>query len=403
MTEAGAAPLPGLVRAASRLHVPAGVVEPALALLAEAGSREDVAAACLPVLGDLPGVRAAAVVSRHGREVVVLGSTGYDCGVMAPGATLPLDAGLPVTEAVRTGRPVAQGAGPGWQALPFGRAGRGGALLLSLDVSPAADRESVDRLLRIAATLGRALERAAGHDGDAGDLAVVTAALRPRDLVTTRWHVASRQLTGEGDVGGDLVTCLDDDADGTWFVVADVCGAGLPAALVAGAVRTAVHAAAPLVNGPSALLAAVERAVRPVVGADCFVTATAVHARPDRLRVASAGHPLPLLLAHGVPVPLACEPGPPLALDGQAPQACAEAAVDLPGAAALLLHTDGLTDRRTADGIRMLDPRVLVAGVDLSSLGTAADAVLARADEVAPPSDDVSLLLVRARDGLLRC
>ena len=60
-----------------------------------------------------------------------------------------------------------------------------------------------------------------------------------------------------------------------------------------------------------------------------------------------------------------------------------------------MLHTDGLTDRRTAEGVRMLEPPMLSDGLETSSLERAADAVRAAADAVAPASDDVSLLLVR--------
>lgn len=84
--------------------LPVRVLVEALTQLAGAGDRLDVAEAALPLLLGLPGVRAAVVVERSGPDVVVQGSAGYDCGDMGPGARLPLDAGLPVTEAVRTDR-----------------------------------------------------------------------------------------------------------------------------------------------------------------------------------------------------------------------------------------------------------------------------------------------------------
>ena len=118
-----------------------------LSRLAGAGSAADVAAAVLAPLVELDGVRAACVVVRDGEDAVVVGSAGYDCDSMAPGARLPLGAGLPVTEAVRTGRTVVQGTGPSWAAVPSGRVRRG-ALLLSLTDPPPGD-EPLRRLERI--------------------------------------------------------------------------------------------------------------------------------------------------------------------------------------------------------------------------------------------------------------
>ncbi len=108
--------------AADPVVVPSAVLVDALSALAGAGDRLAVAEATLPLLVELPGVRAAAVVERAGPDVVVQGSAGYGCGDMGPGARLPLDAGLPVTEAVRTGLTVVPGgpAGPcvGRRAVP---------------------------------------------------------------------------------------------------------------------------------------------------------------------------------------------------------------------------------------------------------------------------------------------
>lgn len=147
----------------------------------------------------------------------------------------------------------------------------------------------------------------------------------------------------------DVALCLPAPRGGHWLFVADVCGAGLLGALTARSVATAAVAVAPFVDGPEQLLAAVERAVRPDVGAGSFVTAVAAHLTAGRLRVAGAGHPPPLLTSTDA-VTLSLDPGEPLALEIGAGVARRTTMYDLPVDAVLLLHTDGLTERCTDAG-----------------------------------------------------
>jgi hypothetical protein len=375
----------------------------AVAALAAARGESEVAQACLPLLLERAGARAAAVVQRSGRRVLVLASAGYPCGSMAAGADLPLDAGLPVTEAVRTGRTVLQGSGPSWLAVPFGgaadRAGQQspGALLLSLD-GPAPEPAGVGRLERLARVLGDALRRAAGADLVTAELAALAERLRTVTAVGEHLETAQRSVPAAGWAGGDVLACLPDAAGGTWLVVADVCGSGLQAALVAHAVRAVLRACAGSADGPAELLSAVDAAVAPDLGADSFVTALVVQVAADgrTAELASAGHPPPLLVHEGQPTEVAVDPGPPLALSGHPLPQLTETAVYLPPGAVLFLYTDGLTERRRDDAITMLDPRLLAAGLD-DDLEQAADALLAAAARAGRAVDDVSLLLTRPR------
>jgi hypothetical protein len=375
----------------------------AVAALAAARTERDVAYACLPLLLERVGARAAAVVRRSGRHVVVLDSAGYPCGSMAAGADLPLDAGLPVTEAVRTGRTLVQGSGPSWVAVPFGgsrdRAGQRspGALLLSLH-GPAPDPEGVVRLERLAQVLGDALRRAAGADQAAAELAALSDRLRPAVAEGGHVETAERAVPAEGGAGGDVLACLPDAAGGTWLVAADVCGSGLRAALVANAVRAVLRACAGTATGPAELLAAVDAAVAPDLDADSFVTALSVQVAADgrTADLATAGHPPPLLVHRGQAGEIDVEPGPPLALTDRPLPQLTETAVYLPPGSVLFLYTDGLTERRSGDAVAMLDPRLLAADLD-DDLERAADAVLAAAQAAGQPLDDVSLLLARPR------
>lgn len=372
------------------LTLPPGLLVDALAALAAADSRADVTTGLLPLLREVLGVRACAVVLRDGPEVVVLASSGYDCGTMSAGARLPLDAGLPVTQAVRTAAPVVQGPGPSWVAVPIGRRGAG-ALLLSLDVAPPPDLAPLER---IAATVGTALRRAADQERTFADLALMTATLAPAPVHDPACEVVARSLPHDGPVGGDVLHCVPDGRGGSWLVAADVCGSGLHAALVGRSVSATVLAVAPYCASPAAMLADLERALRPVVGPGSFVTAVVARLDDHGLTVASAGHPAPLVLSSSGAVLVDVVPGEPLALETGGAGPGAEVRVDLPDDAVVLLHTDGLVDRR---GSRGADPLALVRDVDLVSLDAAAAAVLAAAGRLGPAGDDVSVLLVRRR------
>ena len=390
----------GAAQAAPQVPAPARIdaelVVDVLAALAGADSAADVAAAGLPLLVDVAGVRAAAVAVRDGGRVVVLGSAGYGCGSMAPGAVLPLEAGLPLTEAVRTGRPVVQGSGPAWAAVPFARGdSRGGALLLSLDGAPPASPGELARLHRIARALGDALHRATAQSQAFADLALVTASLAVAPPPAGGWDVAVRSLPHDGPVGGDTALCLSDERGGHWLLAADVCGSGLAAAVVGRTVQATFTALAPYLDGPSGLLDAVDRALRPVVGPGCFVTAVAVRAVDGRLDVASAGHPAPLLLTPAGAAAVDVPPGPPLALETGATPSCPQVSVPLPRDGVVLLHTDGLTDRRGPAGAVAADVIALAVGQPLDDLDALADGVLRAADEIGPAGDDASLLVAR--------
>jgi hypothetical protein len=381
---------------AAFLQVDGALVVDVLARLAGADTSAAVAAAGLPPLLDLPGVRAVAVVARDRSRVVVLGSAGYDCGPMSPGGVLPLDAGLPVTEAVRTGRTVQQGQGPAWVAVPFRRERSGrGALLLSLDAAPPQTQEELSSLERLGRAIGDGLDRASAQEQAQAELALLTAGLLVPPAALPGWELAVRSVPYDGPVGGDVVLCLPDERGGSWLVVADACGSGLTAAVLGRTVCATFTALASLASGPADLLAAADRALRTVVQPGGFVTAVAVHVRDGQLSVASAGHPVPLLLTAEGAEPLAVEAGQPLALEtgraGERPVLTRT----LPAGSALLLHTDGLTDRRGDDRPLDAQPLHLVRWLSCDDLEAFADAVLAGAELVGGAGDDVSLLVAR--------
>jgi hypothetical protein len=141
---------------------------------------------------------------------VVLASAGYDCGSMAAGTGLPLDAALPVTEAVRTGRRVVRGGGPSWVALPLGGGVQApGALLLSLTGAPPGS-DDLERLEQVTRVLGASLRRAAGQDADTALLAAVTERLRTVPVLDAGpgLEVELRSQPATARPGGDVVACV---------------------------------------------------------------------------------------------------------------------------------------------------------------------------------------------------
>ena len=377
------------------LVVPTSVLVGGLTAVAAAGSRLAVAEAALPLLLDLPGVRAGAVVARSGSEVVVQGSAGYDCGAMAPGQRLPLDAGLPVTEAVRTSRTVVRGSGPSWVAAPFRRRSTG-ALLLSLDGAPPEDCGPVEVLAR---AVGDALERVQEAERALVDLAAAAPdgpALAEPAVAEPALDSAARSVPADGAASGDVVLCLADRRGGHWLVVADVCGSGPSAAVVAHSVAAAVQALAPYSTGPADLLSELERSLGGVVGPESFVTAAVVHLGAQGTAAASAGHPPPLLLQPSGPTALPVPAGPPLALDTGRGQPYEQVPVTLPPGALLLLHTDGLVDR---SGARGTDPLSLMHEITAAEPAQVLEQVLAAAEAAGRAVDDAAVLVVRVPRG----
>ena len=363
-----------------------GLLVAALARLAAADSRADVASAALPLLLDEPGVRACAVLQRDGDRLVVLGSAGYDCDTMAPGAALPLDAGLPVTEAVRTGRLVERGTGPAWVAVPFPGPRTAGALLLSLTAAPPGTPREVAALRALTSALADALRRAQAQDRTFLSLALVTASLAPpRDV--PGGDVAVRSLPLDGVVGGDVALRLPDGRGGTWLVVADACRSGLEAAVTARTLQAAVTALATRVDDPGALLAAVEGVLAQADGGGA-VTACAVRLSGRTVEVVSAGHPVPVLLTDGGAQRLDVPVGPALGAGAVLPPVTV---LDVPDDAVVAVHTDGLTVRGSTS-VRLADLLPARAPDDLEAL---ADRVLQAADACGRASDDVALLLAR--------
>jgi sigma-B regulation protein RsbU (phosphoserine phosphatase) len=186
-------------------------------------------------------------------------------------------------------------------------------------------------------------------------------------------------------------------------VVADVTGKGLDAALLMAFSRPVMHTALTASRGPAE---AIERTNRVLVAerrGTLFLTLVAAVVQPGsgRIRLASAGHELPLLVpADGGPIREVGEAGVLVgAFDTVAPS---ETELTLERGDALVFYTDGVTDAVGPTGGRFGDAR-LVAALEAARDGTAADLVAAVRGAVeafrqtADPADDVTIVAVTRR------
>jgi GAF domain-containing protein len=199
------------------------------------------------------------------------------------------------------------------------------------------------------------------------------------------------------EVGGDFYDAFSVGEDRWALAIGDVCGRGPVAAAVTGLVRNGLRALSVADPSPGAVLSGVNEAMLRS-GADRFCTA--VYATVDpvaegvRVTLGRAGHPAPLIVrANGTVEPCA----PRGTLLGVFPDiACEEAKVELDPGDAIVMFTDGLTERGQWKG----DPAEL--GSILASAGTrSAEDVAAMLESMLDPGavfDDVAIMVAHAVD-----
>ncbi|WP_344007913.1 ATP-binding SpoIIE family protein phosphatase, partial [Streptomyces thermocarboxydovorans] len=217
-------------------------------------------------------------------------------------------------------------------------------------------------------------------------------------------EAASRYLPAgaQTGVGGDWFDVIPLSGARVALVVGDVVGHGIQASVTMGRLRTAVGTLADIDLPPDELLTHLDdlvlRLEDPGITAPGDVGATCLYAVYDpvsrRCTLASAGHPLPVVVTPGraserLDLPI----GPPLGLGGLPFEA---AEIDLPEGSLLALYTDGLVETRTRDIDEGLDELCRAVALPVPSLDALCDTVLERLLPVSP-EDDVALLLARTR------
>jgi PAS domain S-box-containing protein len=208
---------------------------------------------------------------------------------------------------------------------------------------------------------------------------------------------------GEGiDMGGDFYDAFEVGEDAWAVTIGDVCGKGPDAAALTALVRYTLRAVTMHERRPDRALELVNRAILHNRSDDRFCSAALaiVENRPSGVCVelASAGHPLPLLLRPDGSVEAIGARG---HLLGLWPDFEAETlSLELEPGDALILYTDGVTDARAPE--RILDTDDL-AELVRSCAGAGAAATAERiesavADSLAgEPRDDIAVLVIEAQ------
>ncbi len=154
------------------------------------------------------------------------------------------------------------------------------------------------------------------------------------------------------EVGGDFYDVLKVGNEGLLLLIADVMGKGVPAALFAAVLRSAVRSMPALYTEPAALLTSVNRTLcDDLARVEMFVTAKAVYLDLNKQTItsASAGHCPLLLWKPGQPAAVvADDAGLPLGIDWQTEYK--QGSVPFPPGAVALMYTDGLTESHDSTG-----------------------------------------------------
>ena len=202
-------------------------------------------------------------------------------------------------------------------------------------------------------------------------------------------------------VGGDFYDFVP-MADGKWgFLIADVSGKGVPAALLTTVSRNVIRTHAQATSSPSAVLASVNKQSVSGNTIGMYLTCALVVVDPARGSVtyANAGHTPPILLpAAGGPLRLLPATGTPLAL--LPGMSYTESPVEAAPGDTLLLYTDGVTEAMGPGDEFFGEERLEAVLREFAAQGPEAlvRAVKETVDRFAegrPPSDDITLVALR--------
>jgi len=233
--------------------------------------------------------------------------------------------------------------------------------------------------------------------------AAIQRSLLPTQIPDARPFSVATCCESAEDVGGDFLDAIPVDDAGVLFVIADVMGKGIPAALLAAILRSTVRSLPQHFANPALLLSTVNRILYDDFSrVDMFSTALVVYLdrAGSRLVAASAGH-CPLLIAHpGEPGLHRIEAsGPPL---GVMPEVGYFAEmVSLRRGARALLYTDGVTELTNEAGEMFTEARLSDwfaerrhIGLCAASLKSLLKEELARFQRGQQPRDDQTFILL---------
>lgn len=204
------------------------------------------------------------------------------------------------------------------------------------------------------------------------------------------------------DVGGDYYDCLELSDGRIGIGIGDVSGKGVSAALYMVHLRTAVRTHAPGASDPAEVLGRVNRALIPDLDEGMFVTCAFAILEPasGRFRVASAGHPPPLLRRRdGSVAEMTLPRSSPLGINEQV--AFASRVFSIGPGETVILYTDGVSEATDSHDVlfgtqRLADAVASAPGSSETVEKAVLDAVSAFVGG-APQADDLTLVCFGSR------
>ncbi|MCX4966295.1 SpoIIE family protein phosphatase [Streptomyces sp. NBC_00654] len=389
------------------------------AVLAQAAGVHDVVELAADQIVPAFGPKAMALSTVEEGRLRIIGYRGYSPDLMDRFDAIPLTSDAPVVRAITTGvagffptfadlkraYPQArhQDEMAAWAFLPLTVSGRPvGSLVLAYNRPrpfPPAERAL---LTSLAGLIAQALDRAHLYDAKHALARTLQTGLLPRVLphipgldVAARYRPAGHGM----DIGGDFYDLIPCTGATAAVVIGDVQGHDPAAAALMGQVRTAVRAHATDGSSPGDVLARTNRLLTdldPGLFTSCLIAH--LDLTNHRVRLATAGHPPPLLRhPDGRTETLHLPPGLLLGIEPDADYPTTE--IPLPPGAVLALYTDGLVETPGTD----IDHATTALANQLAqaqseNLDALADTLIDHAEQSAPRNDDIALLLIRPYD-----
>jgi serine phosphatase RsbU (regulator of sigma subunit) len=249
-------------------------------------------------------------------------------------------------------------------------------------------------LLQLAADRAAAAVRSRAVHDDQVAAAALQRSLLPSALPAIPGaEIAARYVPGRGVVGGDWYDVFVLPSGELGVVTGDVAGSGLPAAVIMGRMRSALRAYALEARDPGEVLDRLDRKMHHFEpGALATVMYAVFDPSLDRVHVASAGHPPPVIAVPGQAGVLADITGG-LMIGVDAGTRRRTTTIKIAPGTVLCFYTDGLVERREFpidEGLARLCHAVLAEPPD----AVCASVMGAMVGADAAP-DDIALLILR--------
>jgi sigma-B regulation protein RsbU (phosphoserine phosphatase) len=202
------------------------------------------------------------------------------------------------------------------------------------------------------------------------------------------------------EVGGDFYDFFFIDDNHLCFVIGDVSGKGIPAALFMAVTRTLFRTTASTVSVPDKILSLLNREICRNNDTCMFVTVFCgvLDIRTGEVEYSNGGHNLPYLVSHGELAPLENTGG--MALGFTEDVTYRSEKIVLRAGDRLFLYTDGVTEAMDEEGNQFSEPR-LAEFLHQANGASATELIRGAVDQVrrhsagAPQSDDITALTLK--------